>query len=157
MDILCQRGKNAPHNSEDCHDIGALAPIVMNRFKGVRYCAKRGSESLVDMMRPIAVNTTTSGFACPDGYLACNPDFFEQPNGANFVVCKKDIGAGSLDDCPITSFKFSVTEQERLEYDYEFKSNKDTQQGIWVSKKVMQHGIESMKVMPEQPCFDDSF
>lgn len=117
MDMHCRRGKNGEHNSEDCHDVGGLAPIVMNRFESVRYCAKRGSESLFDMVRPVVANTK-SGYACPGGYLACNSDFFDQPQGADFVVCKKDIGAESLRDCPITSVKFRVTEQERLQYDY---------------------------------------
>jgi len=76
MDMHCRRGKNGEHNSEDCHDVGGLAPIVMNRFESVRYCAKRGSESLFDMVRPVVANTK-SGYACPGGYLACNSDFFD--------------------------------------------------------------------------------
>lgn len=128
----------------------------MNRIMGVKYCGKRGSESLTDMVRPIRNGSNqTVEYACPEGYFACNPEFFEQPDGANFVVCKKN-GADISVECPITSVKFSVTEQERTKYDYTFKGAAGTTKGVWVSRKVMQHGIESVKIMPNQPCFDEN-
>lgn len=66
-------------------------------------------------------------------------------------MCKK-IEAGVDDDddelCPITSFKFDVTEAERKANEYVFKKAEGSSKGIWISRKVMQHGIESVKVMP---------
>ena len=110
------RGDSGAHNSADCHDAGSLAPIVMRRFEGVTYCGRRGSESLTDMVRPVKVDSTQT-YACPQGYVACNSNFFSQPNGANYVVCKKSDSFNEV-DCPITSVKFSVTEAERKKYDY---------------------------------------
>ena len=28
LDMMCARGKNSPHNSEDCLDVAASAPII---------------------------------------------------------------------------------------------------------------------------------
>ena len=43
-------------------------------------------------------------YACPAGYEACNDDWFDQPDGAEFVACKP---VGDQDfQCPITSIKF---------------------------------------------------
>ena len=52
LDMMCKRGDKAPHNSEDCIDVGALAPVVQNRLDGVRYCGKRSETSLKEMVRP---------------------------------------------------------------------------------------------------------
>ena len=125
----------------------------MNRFDGVRYCGKRGSTSLLDMKRPIIADKTASElkYVCPDGYKAiCNPEFLNISKGANYAICTK-IEAGIDDDlCPITSFKFNVTDEERETEKYVFKKAEgSSSKGIWISRKVMQHGIESVKVMPE--------
>ena len=104
-----------------CYDKAALAPVVMNRILGVRYCGKRGSESLADMQRPIQYgDNQTAEYRCPEGFKPCNPEFFLQPGGADYVVCKSIKNFDPL-DCPITSIKFVVSAQERIRYDYKFK------------------------------------
>ena len=86
QDSICVEGDEG-ESTEDCYDVGSLAPIVMKRFEGVTYCGRRGSESLTDMVRPVKFDSTPT-YTCPQGYVACNPDFFSQPDGANYVVCK---------------------------------------------------------------------
>lgn len=141
LNRMCDKSKNGDSKSEDCYDRAGLAPIVMNRILGVRYCGKRGSESLTDMQRPIRNgDDQTAEYRCPEGFKACNPEFFLQPGGANYVVCKrvyKSVSNFDPLDCPITSIKFSVSDQERIRYDYKFKGVDGTRNGVWVSKKVM--------------------
>ena len=47
--------------------------------------------------------------------MSCNPELLGNARDANYAVCKKQQeGDGQPkieNDCPITSFKFSVTEQ----------------------------------------------
>ena len=53
MDTMCIRGEDAPHNSEDCIDVGPLAPIVQNKIQKVKYCGKPAQYSLQEMVRPV--------------------------------------------------------------------------------------------------------
>ena len=87
------------------------------------------------MVRPIQVDSTLK-YACPKGYVACNPDFFLQPQGADYVVCKESDSFNEA-DCPITSVKFSVTKAEREKFDYKFRGATGTKMGVWISRKVM--------------------
>ena len=97
-------------------------------------------------MRPVPLTNgegSANGrkYACPESYEACNDDWFDQPDGAEFVVCKP---VGDQDfQCPITSIKFGVTDLERDEFEYEWKGDGQNR-GVWVSRKVMQHGLEKI-------------
>ena len=42
FNMNCEKeGKGARHTSDGCHDVAAIAPIVLNTFKGVRYCGRQ--------------------------------------------------------------------------------------------------------------------
>lgn len=50
-------------------------------------------------------------YRCPEGFSACNEDFFTKEGGEDFVVCIE----ASLDktmECPITSFAFDLNPSE---------------------------------------------
>ena len=149
--------RDSPTKSEDCNDVGALAPIVQNRIQGVRYCGKRGATSLLETVRPVPIanedqDANGRKYACPAGYEACNDDWFDQPDGAEFVACKP---VGDQDfQCPITSIKFEVTDLERDKFEYEWKGDGKSR-GVWVSRSVMQHSLEKITLQPNQPCKDD--
>ena len=53
LDMTCQRGKNAPHNSEDCIDVAGAAPIVIDKFNGVRVCGLRADYNYRNIQRPV--------------------------------------------------------------------------------------------------------
>ncbi len=80
-------------------------------------------------------------YACPESFEACNDDWFDQPDGQEFVVCKP-INDQSF-QCPITSIKFKVSELERDKFEYEWKGDSENR-GVWVSRKVVQHGLEKI-------------
>ena len=84
---MCRRGKNAPHNSEDCLDVGPLAPIVQNKINGWRYCGRRSLKTFSEMIRPVKNDDPDSDqkYKCPSGYKACNEDFFDK--NVDFVIC----------------------------------------------------------------------
>ena len=50
--IECQRGDDAPHNSEDCLDLRGRNAIVQNVLNGARYCGKRGGVAFKDAVKP---------------------------------------------------------------------------------------------------------
>ena len=40
--LVCEKGgKGARHMSEKCHNVAAIAPTILNTFKGVRYCGRQ--------------------------------------------------------------------------------------------------------------------
>ena len=49
MDEWCQRGENGRDEHPDCHERHGLAPIVQNRFRGLRYCGKRSPVSFLEL------------------------------------------------------------------------------------------------------------
>ena len=110
---MCDRGKNRPHNSEDCHDVAASSPIVMNRLNQFRICGKRGGKSFFEMVRPIKVQQEEGGserpYECPEGYRACNDEWLDDfpTDGQDYVVCIEN-GASFEENCPITSFIFDT-------------------------------------------------
>lgn len=122
IDTLCRRGKNQPHNSPDCYDVGSLSPAVQNRIKSMRYCGKRHDLAFKDMVRPVQVAEsgdllTTNKYACPKGYEPCNQAFFSEPtpsgiDGHDYVICYPEDQTKQL-YCPITSVKFQINEIEK--------------------------------------------
>ena len=72
LNTKCKKGKNEPHKSIFCNNVGGLAPIVQNRIQGVRYCGRRGSTSLEESVRPtrVANEEASNGrkYTCPEGY-----------------------------------------------------------------------------------------
>lgn len=62
--------------------------------------------------------------------------------------------------CPVTSVAFEIdtNSEEAALYDWVPIKSKDTNdsRGLYVSKKVMQHGIEKIKVSPLVPCMDEN-
>ena len=44
---------------------------------------------------------------------------------------------------PHSSIKFEVSDLERDEFEYELRSDSQ-ERGVWVSRKVMQHGLEKV-------------
>ena len=47
FDKMCDKtGEDGNVNEEDCLDVPALSPMVLNVVNGVRYCGKRGGSSL---------------------------------------------------------------------------------------------------------------
>ena len=80
---VCSRGKNAVH-SENCFEVSAIPPVVMNVVNGLRYCGKRGGYSLNKMIRPVK---TGSSYKCPNGFRPCNEFFFDVQGGQDYVVC----------------------------------------------------------------------
>lgn len=56
LDIKCDKTRDetnndvsGEHKSDDCHDRHGLAPIVQNRFRGIRYCGKRSPVSFLEL------------------------------------------------------------------------------------------------------------
>ena len=102
-----------------CEQSGALHPVIQNRFNSIQYCGKRSKYPLKDYVRPIKA-ADGGGFKCPDGYQACNEEFFEKDGGADFVVCWHESEYWA-EVCPITSLAFAV--DDSLLDQYEFIEN----------------------------------
>ena len=115
MDMVCQRGDDAPHNSPDCLDATADAPLVLNRFDGVRYCGKRGIESIKTMQRP--VKGENGQYSCPAGSVACNEEWLESMATLEYVVCRKEYDLAEY-VCPITSLAFKVSEEQAQDWEF---------------------------------------
>ena len=49
FDRVCEKSDDGEDESQDCHDIGGIAPIVLNTFNGVRYCGKQGELGFKDL------------------------------------------------------------------------------------------------------------
>jgi hypothetical protein len=61
------------------------------------------------------MQTSASGkteYACPQGYTACNDEFFKKPHGEEYVVCRKSSEEASK-ACPITSVKFKLASDDQ--------------------------------------------
>ena len=61
------------------------------------------------MVRPVENDdpTSTRKYKCPNGYQACNDNFFDEVGNAghDFVVCILE-GASIEENCPITDVTF---------------------------------------------------
>lgn len=129
-----------------------MSPVVQAKINGVRYCGKRLDKALKDAIRP--VQTNSGRYACPVDYEACNEDFFDA-GGHDFVICYPRSSSRDK-SCPITDIAFEVG-QDRADL-YTFIENPGWQpdtiqpKGIYVSKKVMNHGIQTVSVSSERPC-----
>ena len=75
----CNRARDS--DTRDCIDRAGLAPIVQNRFNGVRYCSKPSEKRFSEMTRPVVDPANTGKYKCPAGTVPCNSAFFSQPNG----------------------------------------------------------------------------
>ena len=152
---MCNRSKEGSQKGPDCHDRAGLAPIVQNRFNGLRYCSKHSSKPFSDMTRPMVDPTNTAKYKCPAGTVPCNSAFFSQPNGEQFVICR-DQNSAIESECPITDAKFKIENSERSLYEWRGLQGSDSasNKGIWISRKVMNHGLEQMTFSPEHPCKD---
>ena len=67
----------------------------------------------------------------------------------------KDIEPNTIEnECPITSIKLKVTQEEKSLYEWRSNSQ-DPKKGIWISRKVKQHGIKRMTVVStERPEYN---
>jgi len=54
--------------------------------------------------------------------------------------------------CPITSLRLKLTNDD-VRNDYEEIKAPNGSGSIWISRKVMQHGIDHVTVAPMRPCF----
>ena len=120
----------------------------------MRYCGKRGAASLREMVRPKTNDDPTSArkYKCPDNYKPCNDNFFDEEldAGHDFVVCIPE-GASIEENCPITDVTF---ERPADMTGYKELQSANGEKKLYVSRNRMQHGIESLRVSPNQPCFD---
>ena len=113
----------------------------------MRYCGKRGASSLEEMVRPIENDDPASNrkYKCPDGYKACNDDFFERSTateaGHEFVVCIPDE-ASIVEACPITGMAFKIDPSDADLYDEIVDASPASESKLYLSRKVMSHGIE---------------
>ena len=124
------------------------------------------------MTRPI-LNYVTYKWECPRNYKACNEDFFDVEGGENYVQCipnNRDLAKV----CPITDIAFEVSSSERDLYEFlevdGLKNNPsfsdldqatydglpEKKKGIYISKKVMSHGIQQVKLQSAEPCLIDN-
>ena len=149
---MCRTGRNAPHNSPDCVNGIAVAPVVQNRFGGVRTCGVRNSPALVEQTRPVAVDPAKNKgreFACPLGTFTCNESFFDEPKGEEFVVCLNVTQAGT-NECPITDLVFEVSEAEKSYYEWRgldrTATGFDPSIGVWISRKRMRSALNYVTV-----------
>ena len=116
----------------------------------MRYCGKRGGSSLEEMVRPVK-DVEKGGFSggttykCPDGYKPCNEDFFERSTGTeaghDFVVCIL-YGASIKEACPITGVAFEIDPADADLYDEIVDASPASERKLYLSRKVMSHGIE---------------
>jgi len=71
-----------------------LAPIIQNKFRGLRYCGFRSELTFRKMKRPVPQKKNAQGiiteYAFPAGYVPCQPGFLGKPEGADYVVCRKE-------------------------------------------------------------------
>lgn len=91
-------GKNSKHRG--CMNVAGHWPIVQNSINGVKVCGKRAKgASLANAVRPIMVD---NAYQCPMGYKSCQTPMNE------FTMCTKGNGMSWDEDCPITSFAFTL-------------------------------------------------
>ena len=97
---------------QQCTTRHGLAPIVQNKFRGLRYCGKRSPDNYKWVVRP--EKQDDGSFACPGAFEACSKGFFDVPGGEEYVVCFDDnvVGKERKSVCPITSVAFSYNEIE---------------------------------------------
>ena len=113
----------------------------------MRYCGKRGGSSLEEMVRPVENDDSASDrkYKCPDGYKPCNEDFFERSTGTEagheFVVCIL-YGASIKEACPITGVAFEIDPKDADLYDEIVDASPASERKLYLSRKVMSHGIE---------------
>ena len=65
------------------------------------------------------------------------------------------VGESVESSCPITSMVFDT--ENLFEYEkalYEPVTSRDGDSLLYISRKVMQHGIETIRVTPNRPCVD---
>ena len=101
LDYICPKGDRDPHHEAF---IGhAIAPVVINKFNGARYCGKRAARTFAEMQRPELQDD--GSYACPKGFKACNEGFFEKPSGQDYVICYPNNEERD-ENCPITDLLF---------------------------------------------------
>ena len=106
-----------------------------------------------DLQRPVKGDNDI--YQCPEGFQACNEAFFEQGGeGDDYVICYPS-SANACQFCPVTGFALEVDHLSNKDL-YEWQpinsliENDD--RGFYISKTVMQHGVDQLKVQPGQPC-----
>ena len=135
----CAEGCSTIEN--ECREIAAFTPIVLNVINGVRYCGKPGKHSLSEATRPNK-DEETDDWKCPPSHKACNEEFFARERGADYVICYPENEEKDL-YCPVTSISFDVPTGEESLYEWQpINSGKEGDlRGLYISKKVMQYGI----------------
>lgn len=78
MDRVCEEESN------DCKELVAIPPMVLNVLNGVRFCGKLSELTFSETVRPYKV---AGEWVCPRRYLPCNEEFFEVEGGEDYVVC----------------------------------------------------------------------
>ena len=152
LDMYCDRdSESGIHGSEDCHERHGLAPIIQNKFRGLRYCGRRSAMSFKEMQRPV-ISPENGKLVCPQGYLPCNPDFHTEKDGKDYAICHK-LGE-RFQTCPITDLKFMLDENNDVKATYmEKKGDGDAKDvSIYISFDFMRHGIEHITIAPKSPC-----
>ena len=95
------------------------------------------------MSRP-GFYSVDGSYSCPEGYKPCNKEFLGRPGGQDFVVCIP-TGRKMEDVCPITSVAFELDFEAMDQSEQELYEKIETEAGhIYISRKVMQHGIEQV-------------
>lgn len=96
------------------------------------------------MVRPVKDDNADSGsdYKCPENFKACNQDFFFKKDGHDYVVCiANDLKME--ENCPITSIAFEIDEADEELYEEPIirPINDDDTISLYISRKIMQHGI----------------
>ena len=131
---------------EECAEKGGcasrpgIAPIIQNRFRGLRYCGRRSNYSLKETFRP--VKQDDGSFACPDGLEPCSKAYLDVPGGEEFAVCFSDaiLGMERASVCPITSVAFSYKDIEGDKDNFEIRQGVGQEakdESIWVSYDIV--------------------
>ena len=77
-------------------------------------------------------------------HVPYNDQFFKGQDGHDYVVCARDNFSWKEDVCPITSVAFFISQSSLYE---------KVDENFYISREVTQHGIEQVRIMPNQPCF----
>ena len=95
---------NNAQESEDCFNVAASPPQIINRFDGLVICGKRGGYTFENMVRPKDI--FNGKYNCPRRHTPCNDNFFDvSSSGKDYVVCIPE-GVEKETVCPITSIAF---------------------------------------------------
>ena len=114
-----------------CVSVRGNAPVVINKFNGVRYCGIRHQLSFAELVRP--ESTSDGNYQCPEGFEPCNPSFQTQNSGADFIICRSK-NQSSQSACPITSVAFQVPSSEFSDWEKRTDVAEISNASIYISR-----------------------